>query len=64
MSRRATLQMTAILVALVGVVFVGQGLGLIRNSSFMVDDVRWSLIGAVMVVGGLTFATWDRTRRR
>jgi hypothetical protein len=26
--------------------------------------VRWSMIGAVMVVGGLTFATWDRTRRR
>jgi hypothetical protein len=64
MSRRATLRMTAILVALVGLVFIGQGLGLIRNRSFMVDDVRWAAIGAVMVVGGLEFATWDRARRR
>lgn len=64
MSRRATLRMTAILVALVGLVFIGQGFGLIRNRSFMVDDLRWAVIGAVMVVGGLTFATWDRTRRR
>jgi hypothetical protein len=64
MSRRATLRMTAILVALVGLVFIGQGIGLIRNRSFMVDDVRWAVIGAVMVVGGLAFAIWDRTRRR
>ena len=64
MSRRAALQMTAILGALVGLVFIGQGFGLIRNRSFMVDDVRWAVIGAVMVVGGLAFAAWDRTRRR
>ena len=64
MSRRATLRMTAILVALVGLVFIGQGLGFIRNRSFMVDDVRWAVIGAVMVVGSLAFAAWDRTRRR
>jgi|RhiMetdeSRZDD1v2_1073273.scaffolds.fasta_scaffold234584_2 drug/metabolite transporter (DMT)-like permease len=64
MSRRATLRMTAILVALVGLVFIGQGFGLIRNRSFMVDDVRWAVIGAVMVVGSLAFAAWDRTRRR
>jgi len=56
--------MTAILVALVGLVFIGQGFGLIRNRSFMVDDVRWAVIGAVMVVGSLAFAAWDRTRRR
>ena len=64
MSRRATLRMTAILVVLVGLVFIGQGLGVIRNRSFMVNDVRWAVIGAVMVIGGLAFATWDRTRRR
>jgi hypothetical protein len=64
MSRRATLRMTAILVALVGLVFIGQGLGLIRNRSFMVDDLRWAVVGAVMVVGALALATWDLTRRR
>jgi hypothetical protein len=64
MSRRATLRMTAILVALVGLVFIGQGLGLIRNRSFMVDDLRWAVIGAVMVVGGVALATTARIRRR
>jgi hypothetical protein len=56
--------MIGILVALVGLVFVGQGLGLIRNRSFMVDDVRWSVIGAVMVVGGIGVVAMDRVRRR
>jgi hypothetical protein len=56
--------MTAILVALVGLVFIGQGLGLIRNRSFMVDDLRWAVIGAVMVVGGVALATTARIRRR
>lgn len=60
MSRRATLQMTAILIALVGVVFVGQGLGIIRNSSFMVDDLRWAVIGAVMLAVGLGLGLWGR----
>jgi prepilin signal peptidase PulO-like enzyme (type II secretory pathway) len=64
MSRRATLRMTAILVVLVGLVFIGHGLGVIRNRSFMVDDVRWAVVGAVMIVGALALATWDRTRRR
>jgi hypothetical protein len=64
MSRRATLRMTAILVALVGLVFIGQGLGLIRNRSFMVDDVRWAVIGAVMVVGAVVVLALNRVRRR
>ena len=64
MSRRGTVRMAGILIALVGLVFIGQGLGLIRNRSFMVDDVRWSVIGAVMVVGGVALVTTDRIRRR
>lgn len=55
---------TGILVALVGLVFIGQGLGIIRNQSFMVDDVRWSVIGIVMVVAGAGLVLWDRRRRR
>jgi hypothetical protein len=55
---------TGILVALVGIVFIGQGLGIIRNQSFMVDDSRWSVIGAVMVVVGAALVTWARRKRR
>jgi len=37
----------------VGAVWVGQGLGLIRGGSFMVDDLRWAWVGLVMILGGL-----------
>jgi hypothetical protein len=37
----------------VGAVWVGQGLGLIRGESFMVDDIRWTWIGLVVILGGL-----------
>ena len=53
-----TIQILAVLVFLTGVVFVGQGLGLLRGRSFMVDDVRGAVIGAVLVVGGV--AVWLR----
>jgi hypothetical protein len=53
-----------ILVALVGFVWIGQGLGILRSSSFMVDDPRWALIGAVLVMAGVALAAWDRLPRR
>jgi hypothetical protein len=40
----------------VGLVWIGQGLGLLRGSSFMVDDVRWAIAGAVLVVVGAVLA--------
>jgi hypothetical protein len=43
----------------VGLVWIGQGLGLLRGSSFMVDDLRWAVIGVVLVVTGLALA-WRR----
>jgi hypothetical protein len=54
----------AILVGLVGLVWIGQGLGIIRNQSFMVDDLRWSAIGAVMVVVGAALAISARRQPR
>lgn len=54
---------TGVLVALVGIVFIGQGLGIVRNQSFMVDDIRWSVIGAAMVVVGVAIVVWDRRHR-
>ena len=55
---------TGVLVALIGLVFIGQGLGYLRSSSFMVDDIRWSVIGAVMVVIGAALLISTRRRRR
>jgi hypothetical protein len=56
---------TAVLLVLVGLVWIGQGLGLLRGSSFMVDDVRWAVAGLVAVGFGLALAVsaW-RSRRR
>lgn len=42
----------AVLVFLVGLVWVGQGLGYIKGS-FMTGDMKWFWIGSVMVVVGL-----------
>jgi hypothetical protein len=55
---------TGVLVALVGLVFIGQGLGYLRSSSFMVDDIRWSVIGAGMVVVGAALVIRTRRERR
>jgi hypothetical protein len=51
----------AIVLVLVGLVWIGQGFGLLRGGSFMVDDVRWAVIGAACVVGGV--AWWWRVLR-
>jgi hypothetical protein len=55
------------LLVLVGLVWIGQGFGLLRGSSFMVDDVRWAVagIGAVGVGAALVVsARRSRSDRR
>ena len=51
-----------VLLVLVGLVWVGQGLGLLRGSSFMVDDTRWAAAGVVCVIAGAVLVI--RARRR
>jgi len=46
----------AFVLVAVGLVWIGQGTGLLRGSSFMVDDVRWAIIGVVLLVAGLVLA--------
>ena len=57
-------KITAASLILVGAVWIGQGLGLLRGSSFRVDDTRWAVIGLVVVALGLALAlsAWGRSR--
>ena len=56
---------TGVLLVLVGAVWIGQGLGLLRGSSFMVDDSRWALAGVVTIAVGavLAVSAWRSGRR-
>ena len=45
-------RIVGVLLVLVGLVFIGQGLGVIRGASAMVDDIRWAVIGTVLAVSG------------
>jgi phosphotransferase system glucose/maltose/N-acetylglucosamine-specific IIC component len=51
------------LLIVIGAIFVGQGLGILRGSSFMVDDPRWAVIGAMFVVLG-AFLGWRARGQR
>ena len=48
---------------LVGAIWIGQGLGLIRGQGFMTDDVRWAVIGAVLVVVAVVLGLNEWRRR-
>jgi hypothetical protein len=55
----------AAIAALVGVVWVLQGLGVpIGRGSFMIGDIFWTWAGAALVVADAAFAAWPRLRRR
>jgi hypothetical protein len=47
----------------VGLVWVGQGTGLLRSSSFMVGNAVWAWIGAGSVVIGAGLIVAARRRR-
>jgi hypothetical protein len=53
----------AIVLAVIGLVWIGQGSGMIRGSGFMTDDVRWAIAGVVLLVGGVIVA-WTAVRGR
>lgn len=48
---------------LVGVVWTGQGFGIIRGSGFMTDDLKWALIGIILVGFAVVFAVMERRRK-
>jgi hypothetical protein len=53
----------AIILVAMGLVWVGQGTGVLKGTSFMVGDPTWTLIGAVVAVAGLTIG-WLELRHR
>jgi hypothetical protein len=58
----ATRPVVAILLGLVGIVFFGQGIGLIPGSA-MTGQPFWAVVGAVFVVIALWLARGILTRR-
>ncbi len=52
----------AIILIALGLVWVGQGTGLLAGRSFMVGDPRWTVIGAACVVVGAALG-WLELRR-
>jgi hypothetical protein len=54
----------AISLIALGLVWIGQGTGLLTGGSFMVGDSRWALIGAACLVVGLAIAAGELRRRR
>lgn len=53
------------LLVVVGAIFIGQGMGILRGSSFMVGDGRWAVTGVVLLIVGLVLGwrSLKRTRR-
>ena len=51
-----------LLIALIGAVFAGQGLGYI-SGSVMTGDIKWFWIGSVMVVVGLALGLFGVVRK-
>lgn len=57
-----TLTILAFILVAIGLVWIGQGTGLLKGTGFMVGDMKWALIGAVAVVAGLALG-WFELRR-
>jgi len=51
-------------IVLVGLVWIGQGTGLLQGSSFMVRDPFWAFAGLALVVAGAVLAAVTLRRRR
>ena len=58
------LQIAGVAAILVGLLWIGQGLGVVRwpPESFMVDQTPWALRGAALAVAGAALLQWSRRR--
>ena len=55
--------MVATLAALVGLVWVFQGIGVLPGS-FMTGDMLWAWLGLGLIGAAFAYASWPRLRRR
>lgn len=60
---KAGLVVLAVLMVLVGAVWIGQGLGYIKGS-FMTGDMHWFWIGVVVAVVGLALGAATRAIKK
>jgi hypothetical protein len=49
--------------AVIGLVWLGQGLGLLPGSGLMDGDVRWAVVGAILVGVGVVLGVSVARRR-
>lgn len=56
--------LVAVVVALVGFVWILQGLGVPIGGGFMVGSSFWVLAGAALIVVAALYGAWPRLRRR
>jgi hypothetical protein len=61
--RDRTRYVLAAIAALVGLVWVGQGAGVIPGS-FMTGDPFWLVVGLALVAAAVAYAAWPLLRRR
>jgi hypothetical protein len=54
----------AIVVALVGAVWIAQGVGVPIGGGFMVGDRFWAYAGIALMAGAALYGMWPRLRRR
>lgn len=59
-----TRAIVAVILIAVGLVWIGQGSGILKGGSFMVGDVRWALIGAAAFVAGLAMGWYEVSHRQ
>jgi len=59
-----TRAIVAVILVGAGLVWIGQGTGLLKGNSFMVGDMRWALIGTACVVAGLAVGLLEVRHRR
>ena len=62
-TRDRTRYVLAAVAVLVGLVWLGQGLGVIPGS-FMSGDSFWAIAGLALVAAAIAYAAWPRLRRR
>jgi hypothetical protein len=58
--RRRAVAIVGLMLVAIGLVWIGQGMGLLHGASFMVDDPLWAVAGGVFAIAGLVLLVVGR----